>query len=118
MPELTAQAKAWAETTIRTAIVAEHNLGRLISFAEEGVQVVEWASVIDAETTDECLGLDGLRWWLPADPLDFESYIGVGHDVPFPGPVGPHIWNCRSTQIPVTEDDATLALPLAMENPK
>jgi hypothetical protein len=111
MPEITAQAKAWAETTIRTAIVAEHNLGRLISFAEEGVQIIEWVAVLDDATTDECLGLNGLQWRLPDDLLDFAAYEGVGHDVPFPGAVA-H-WNCRSTIVPVDEDGAFLALPLA-----
>ena len=112
---ITAQAQAQADTLIRTMIVAEHNTARLISFAEAGVEIVEWVTTVDDATTDECLGLDGLQWRLPDDPLDFAAYEGVGHDVPFPGPVRPHIWNCRSTQVPVDGDGTMLDLPLAME---
>ena len=36
-----------------------------------------WAAAIDAETTDECLALNGLRWRLPDDPLDFAAYDGL-----------------------------------------
>jgi SPP1 gp7 family putative phage head morphogenesis protein len=106
-PGIFAQAQAQAETLIRTAIVAEFNTARLIAFAEEGVQIIEWVSVIDDATTDECLGLNGLRWRLPDDPLDFAAYEPVGHDVPFPGAVA-H-WNCRSVQVPVDEDGEMLA---------
>jgi len=100
--KLTAQAQAQAETLIRTAIVAEFNTARLIAFAAEGVQIIEWVSVIDSETTDECLALDGRQWTVPEDAEDYASYIPVDHDIPFPGPVA-H-WNCRSTQIPVEDD--------------
>jgi hypothetical protein len=40
------------------------------------------------------------------DPMDFESYIGVGHDVPFPGAVA-H-WSCRSVQVPVDSEEGTM----------
>ena len=86
-PGIFAQAQAQAETLIRTAIVAEFNTARLFAFAEEGVQIVEWVAVIDDSTTDICLGLNGLQWRLPDDPMDFAAYEGVGHDVPFPGAV-------------------------------
>jgi SPP1 gp7 family putative phage head morphogenesis protein len=101
---ITAQAQAQAITLIRTAIANEFNTARLASFAEEGVQAIEWVAVIDDATTDECLELDGKRWWLPEDPEDYDSYIPIGHDLPFPGPIA-H-WNCRSTQIPVDEEGA------------
>jgi len=65
------------------------------------VTAIEWVSVIDDVTTDECLLLDGKQWLLPDDPQDYEGYIPLGHDVPFPGQVA-H-WNCRSTQIPVED---------------
>jgi hypothetical protein len=42
---------------------------------------------------------------MPPDPLDFEGYIGIGHDVPFPG--GVSHWNCRSVQVPVEEQKQT-----------
>jgi hypothetical protein len=103
-PALTDQAAAQAATLVRTAIANEANVARLISFAEEGVTAIEWVSVLDDVTTDECLGLDGLQWLMPDDPLDFENYIPIGHDIPFPGPVA-H-WSCRSSQIPVTEEGA------------
>jgi SPP1 gp7 family putative phage head morphogenesis protein len=109
------RAHAEAVTLVRTAIAVAANTARLAEFSEAGVQIIEWVSVIDATTTDECLELDGKQWLLPDDPEDYEGYIPIGHDVPFPGPVS-H-WNCRSTQVPVDEDGA-LALPLAMENPK
>jgi SPP1 gp7 family putative phage head morphogenesis protein len=102
------EAHAQAETLIRTAIAAEFNTARLISFAEAGVEIVEWVATIDDATTDECLGLNGLQWRLPDDPLDFAAYEGVGHDVPFPGAVA-H-WSCRSVQVPVDEDGAVLAV--------
>ena len=109
------EAHAQAETLIRTAIAAEFNTARLISFAEEGVRAIEWVAIIDDATTDICLELDGKQWWMPDDPMDFEAYVPIGHDIPFPGAVA-H-WNERSTVIPVDEEGA-LALPLAMENPK
>jgi len=102
------EAHARAETLVRTMLVASFNLKRLASFAEEGVQAIEWVTTIDDATTDECLGLDGLQWYMAEDPEDYAGYIGVGHDVPFPGPIGPHIWNCPSTQIPVDEEGAAL----------
>ena len=117
-PGIFREAHAQAETLVRTMIVATHNTARLAEFSAQGVQIVEWVTTLDDATTPECLGLDGLQWRLPDDPLDFAAYEGVGHDVPFPGPVGPHIWNCRSTQIPVMPEEGALALPLAMENPK
>ena len=103
-PGIFAQAQAQAETLIRTAIAAEFNTARLASFAEEGVTAIEWVSVIDDATTDECLELDGKQWLMPADPEDYASYEPIGHDIPFPGPIGPHIWNCRSAQIPVEDE--------------
>jgi len=117
-PGIFREAHAQAETLVRTMIVATHNTARLAEFSAAGVTVVEWVSTIDSETTPECLGLDGLQWYMAEDPEDYENYIGVGHNVPFPGPIGPHIWNCRSTQIPVMPEEGVLALPLAMENPK
>jgi SPP1 gp7 family putative phage head morphogenesis protein len=99
MPELTAQAKAQAETLVKTAIASETNAANLASFAEEGVTAIEWASVMDNVTTDECLALHGKQWLMPEDPEDYAAYIPIDHDIPFPGPVA-H-WNCRSTQIPV-----------------
>ena len=72
-------------------------------------------AVIDDATTPECLELDGKQWLLPQDTEDYDAYIPIGHDIPFPGPVA-H-WNCRSTIVPVDEE-GVLALPLAMENSK
>jgi hypothetical protein len=97
---ITAQAAAQAETLVRTAIASEFNRAELVAFSDEGVTTIEWVSVIDAATTDICLELDGKQWLMPEDPEDYESYIPIGHDIPFPGPIGGH-WNCRSAQVPV-----------------
>jgi len=99
---ITAQAEAQALTLLRTAIAVAANTARLASFSEEGARAIEWVSVIDATTTDECLELDGKQWLMPEDPEDYASYIPIGHSMPFPGPVA-H-WNCRSAQIPVAEE--------------
>ena len=101
-----AQSAAQAVTLVRTSIANAANAARLASFAEEGAIAVEWVSVIDDATTDICLGLDGLQWLMPDDPFDFENYIPIGHDIPFPGPIA-H-WNCRSAQIPVETDEGAL----------
>ena len=108
---LTAQARAHGETLIRTALVSEFNSARLQEFSDQGVRAIEWVSTIDDATTAECEELDGKQWLMPEDPEDYASYEPIGHDIPFPGPIGPHIWNCRSTQIPV-EDDLRRELPL------
>jgi SPP1 gp7 family putative phage head morphogenesis protein len=105
-PGITAQAVAQATTLIRTALVSAFNSARLKQFAEEGVEAIEWVSVIDDVTTDICLALDGKQWLLPDDPTDYAAYIPIGHDTPFIGPVG-H-WNCRSVQVPVTPDEGAL----------
>jgi len=42
-----ARAQAQAATLVRTAIANAVNTARLASFAEEGVQAIEWVSVID-----------------------------------------------------------------------
>ena len=76
-------------------------------------QAIEWVSVIDDVTTDICLELDGLQWWLPDDPQDYEAYEPIGHDIPFPGPIA-H-WNCSSTQIPVESEEGALAAGALLE---
>jgi SPP1 gp7 family putative phage head morphogenesis protein len=100
---ITAQAQAQAETLIRTAIAAEFNTARLIAFAAEGVQIIEWVAVLDDATTDECLELNGKQWYMAADPEDYANYIPIGHDIPMPGSVS-H-WNCRSLQVPVMPEE-------------
>jgi SPP1 gp7 family putative phage head morphogenesis protein len=93
------EAHAQAETLVRTVLVAEFNTARLASFSEQGVQIIEWVATIDDATTDECLELDGKQWLMPDDPEDYENYIPIDHEIPFPGPVA-H-WNCRSVHVPV-----------------
>lgn len=110
---ITAQSVAEGMTLIRTAIVAEFNTQRLIEFSEAGVTIIEWSATIDDSTTDICLELDGKQWWMTDDPMDFEAYVPIGHDIPFPGAVA-H-WNCRSTVLPVDDDGTVFALPVAME---
>jgi hypothetical protein len=107
-PGIFRQAHVEGMTLIRTAIANAVNTRRLAEFAADGVAAVEWVAVRDEATTDICLGLDGLQWTMPEDPEDYEGYIPIGHDVPFPGPIA-H-WSCRSAQIPVTrEEDAVTA---------
>ena len=48
-----------------------------------------------------------------ADPEDYDAYIPIGHDIPFPGPVA-H-WNCTSTVVPVDEDGAVLEAAAMLE---
>jgi len=104
-PSITAEAAAQAATLVRTAIVAEFNTARLAEFAASGVTAIEWVSVLDDVTTDICLELDGKQWLMPDE--DYEGYIPIDHDVPFPGTVA-H-FNCRSTQVPVDDEDGALA---------
>ena len=101
---LTTQAQAQGETLIRTALVSEFNAARLQEFSDQGATAIEWVSVIDDVTTDECRLLDGKQWLLPDDPEDYVNYKPIGHDVPFPGPIA-H-WNCRSVQIPVENSES------------
>jgi SPP1 gp7 family putative phage head morphogenesis protein len=106
-PGITALAAAQAETVVRTTIAYVANAQKLSDYSDQGVAAIEWVAVLDDATTPICEELDGKQWLIPDDPEDYEGYIPIGHDIPFPGPIA-H-WNCRSAQIPADEDGAVLA---------
>ena len=84
---ITAQAMAQAETLVRTMIANEINTAQLASFAEEGVQAVEWVSVLDDATTPDCEELDGKQWLLPpTQPITKATYQSAGTTFHSPAP--------------------------------
>lgn len=88
-----------AEALVRTSVISISNQARIKAYFDSpGVKGLRWVSTLDDRTTPICRALDGLTW--------DENLQPVGHKFPFPGPTA-H-WNCRSTQVPVLEDWATV----------
>jgi len=89
MAKSTRQAEALVRTSVQTA--ANTMRDQVIKDNQDIFDGIQWVSTLDGNTTEICMGLDGLVWDNNMEPVD--------HDQPFPGPTA-H-WGCRSTQIPV-----------------
>ena len=112
---ITSAAQAQAVSLIRTAVAAEANSALLSAYVAAGAEVIEWVAVLDEQTTPICEELDGKRWTLPQDSEDYAAYQPIGHNLPFPGPVG-H-WQCRATMIPAGDYDEAVVLEWVMGMP-
>jgi SPP1 gp7 family putative phage head morphogenesis protein len=88
------QAQAQLDTLVRTATAAVANDAKLATYKENDdvVDGMQWVSVLDDRTTEDCEDLDGCVWDLDGEP--------IGDAPEFPGDPPIH-WNCRSTLIPV-----------------
>ena len=81
-------------------------LANELYFAQNAALIrgVDWRSVMDDRTTEECRELNGKRWSYP----DFEPQ---GHGAEWPG-FPPIRWNCRSRVKPVLRIGATPGKPV------
>lgn len=94
--------KSQADALVRTSVQAVSNAARLQQYANNSdvIKGIQWVSVLDNRTTEQCMALDGLEWSFPDDAGIFADYEPIGHDKEFEPP--PLHWNCRSVVVPVT----------------
>jgi SPP1 gp7 family putative phage head morphogenesis protein len=64
---------------------------------------IQWLSVLDGRTTQQCRALSGGTWSFDGSPIKNSPV-----KIPYPGPPPIH-WNCRSTIIPLVKSWSQLA---------
>ncbi len=90
------QAQVRLDALARSAVaaVAADAVMATLKANKEVVRGVQWMSVLDNHTTEQCQGLNGRAWDIEGKP--------IGHDAKFPGEPPIH-WGCRSMIIPGPE---------------
>ena len=89
---LQAQVRLDALARSAVAAVAADAVMATLKANRDVVRGVQWMSVLDNHTTEQCQGLNGKAWDLEGKP--------ISHDQKFPGEPPIH-WGCRNMLIPI-----------------